>query len=116
MRANLTGMISKATRTLSVLLSLDRTEVGLQRHLGVYDDLALIREPDNEVGPLIRVAKQRLLLGKIAIFQHAGEFNHAPQLHLTPSAALNWRSQGVLELVGRLANTLLKLCERANLG
>ncbi len=92
-----------------------RAKIGLERHLRINHYLALVRQPYDQVGPLVGLAEQRLLFREIAVLQHAGELHNAAKLHLAPAAALNWGSERILQLIRRLPDPLLQLRQCAHL-
>ena len=85
----------------------ERRQIGLQRRLGVDHDLLLPGQLDQQIRPLLalRIA-ECLLLDKVAVLQHAGELDHAPQLNLTPATADGRRAQRPRQ-VGRLGLQLV---------
>ncbi len=59
---------------------------------------------NDEVGTQFAIlAFDRLLFTKIAVIEHAGEFDHAPQLDLAPTAAHGRLSQRTDEVAGLAA-------------
>ena len=78
---------------------LERAQVGVERRLGVDDDLLAARQPDDDVRPnpgLVVAALNRALLVEVAVLDHPGELDDALQLELAPAAA----DAGPLERVG----------------
>ena len=66
------------------VVAVDRVEVCLDRHLRVDDDRLAAGELDDEIGPEERalVIACRFLCPEVAVVEHAGELDDAPELHL----------------------------------
>jgi hypothetical protein len=82
-------------------LSLDRVEVGVERHPRVDGQPAAAREADHQVGPdrAVRVG-QVLLGGEVAVLGHPGGLDHVPQRQLSPLAAHPWPPEGLRQRAG----------------
>ena len=84
----------------------ERAEVGIERSLGVDDEIAFLRHVHDEVWPQHAVlARDPQLLGEIAVLGEPGELDDAPQAQLAPAAAYLGAAQGRRE-VARLAREL----------
>ena len=81
---------------------LERAQVGVERRLGVDDDLLAAGQPHDRRPAGSGHRRRRLnraLLGEIAVLDHPGELDDALQLQLAPAAA----DAGPLEGVGQPA-------------
>ena len=71
-------------------------EVGGQRHLGVQDDVPVVRHVHDEVGPASLAVG--VLCRVVGVLYEVAQFQHPLDLHLTPLAANLRLGKGVSEL------------------
>ena len=87
MRAHLVSMPAQMLAPLGLVAgSIHGGQVGLKRHLGIHHHLMTIGQVHDQVGPQPAVV-QGFLLHEIAVFDHAGQFDHALELDFAPAAA-----------------------------
>ena len=101
MRAHLARVLAEQRLARRFVRRFERAQIGVERRLGVDDDLLAAGQPHDHVGPdpAVVVALNRVLLDEIAVLDHAGELDDALQLQLAPAAA----DAGPLERVGEPA-------------
>ncbi len=88
MVADLTGVLPELAVALRLVLRFDRVEESRGRHLRVHHDVLAARQADDQVGrqaPAVGVG--RLLDVEVAVLEHPGRLDDAPQLELAPVAA-----------------------------
>jgi hypothetical protein len=83
--------------------------------MGVFastDDGSTTGQPHDEIRAdgLAVVVEERLLLGEIAVVEHAGHLDHAPQLHFPPTAAHVRLAKRLHEVARLLPQLHLCLC------
>ena len=115
MSADLSGVIFEMTGAVRFVLGFDGAEIRFERDFGVNHDHTLIGKANDEIGALIGFTKEGFLFSEIAVFEHAGHFDHTTELDFAPATALDRRAEGGFELVSGLTNALLKLRERLHL-
>ena len=87
-------------------------EIRLERNLRVDDDGAAAGQTDDEIGPLAAELREECrLLVEVAVRQHAGHLDDAPQLDFAPSAADRRRPQRAHQLLRLLAEAALLLVQ-----
>ena len=91
-------------------------EERLQRHLGVDHHVPGARQMHDHVGahPAVGAVLGHLLL-EVAVLDHAGHLDHAPQLHLPPSATRSRGAQSRDQVAGLGLQLVLGLGERPHL-
>ena len=100
MIAHLPRVIAKRAACAALVFGLLRRQIRLERDLRIDDDRAAARQLDDEVGPLAsELADERRLLVEVAVIEHAGELDDAPQLHFAPASAHGRRPQRADEIV-----------------
>ena len=81
-------VVAQMLLALVLVAGLVGVEHSLQRRLGVDDDVLAAGQADDQVRAQRRlVARDRGLLGEIAVPDHARELDHVAQLHLPPLPA-----------------------------
>ena len=108
MRAQLAGVLGLAHDTGLVVVGVEELQEGVERHLGVDDDLAAAGHVHDHVGaqPAF-VGRRRDLLVEVAVREHAGHLGHPAQLDLAPSPAGLRRPQRRHQVPGLLAQLLV---------
>ena len=88
MITNMPGVGNHALFLMVRIVGLKGVEISGKRHLRIYDHYTLVRQADDHVRALtLTVASfNRGLFFKIAVVDHAGHFDRAAKLHLTPLA------------------------------
>ena len=78
-----------------VVGGLGRAQVGVQRRLGIDHDQLAARQFHQQVGAQFAAVAvvAGLLLGEVAVLDHAGHFDHPRQLDLAPAPARGRRAQ-----------------------
>ena len=85
-----------------------RVEIRLERHLRVDDDGAAARQADDEIRTLpAELREERRLFVEVAVLEHAGHLDDAPQLDFAPAAAHRGRPQRAHELLRLFAQAAL---------
>ena len=90
MRANLLRVVGEQRLSRRLVWRLERFQIGVERRLGVDDDVLAAGQADDHIGThaAIRVdCRDRVLLLEVAVLDHAGELDDAFQLQLAPAAA-----------------------------
>ena len=102
MLARLPGVALEVDPALGFDLRLLGVEEGVERHLGVGDEAAPLRQQEAGVGPQAAVfGPQRLLQLEVDVLGHPGDLDAAAQLQLAPLAAGLRLAQRLLQ-AGRL--------------
>ena len=105
----LPGVGDEMHGALGLGLGLDGGEVGIERRLGVDDHTPSAGQADDEVGPSATVVGvARLLLDEVDVVQHAGELDHAAELHLAPAAARFGAAESLDQVAGLELEFLLR--------
>ena len=98
MGPHLRGMVPQACLPDIRLGGLDGLEVGEQRRFRVDDDAAAAGQGHDEVGTEERgIGREGLLDFEVAVFFHARELDHSPELDLAPPAPHLGRAQGLYQ-------------------
>src|SRR6185503_1151369 len=85
MSSNVTSMIFELGGSDRFIRGLERFVVGFDWRFRIHDDQAIVREPDDHIGPRASVfGSNRLLLTEVAITNHTRKLDNAAKLHLTP--------------------------------
>jgi len=85
---DLLGMLRERGGARLFALRLDRGEVGIHWGFGVHHDLAAAGQAHDEVrAQAAGVGVLADLFFEVAVFEHAGHLDHAPELQLAPAAA-----------------------------
>ena len=94
-----------------------RRQIRVDRHFRVDDDARVAGELDDEVRRLAAAVLGRdgRLLDEVALLEHAGQLDDAPELEFAPFAAHVGRTQRAAQAVGRRAELFLRLDERSEL-
>ena len=88
MVANLARVIGQAGAAGFFVTGFESVEEGLQWRLGVDDNILAAGQLHHQIGTQPSgFCGHRLLLGEIAIGEHAGDLDHAAQLNLAPASA-----------------------------
>jgi hypothetical protein len=115
--AHLAGVAVQRLLADLVVGGFERVEVAVHRRFGIDDDGFPAGQPDDEVGrSRLPSSWWNAVLGfEIAVFLHAGEFDHAAELHLAPLAAAGRLAQRLDERGGLALQAELALAEGADL-
>ena len=99
MDADLPGVVLELCRPRRLVGRLQGLEIGLERRLGVDDDVLPVGKPDDHVGPQTAVfGRCRLLLDEVAVLDHPGHLHDPLELDLAPAAADGGRAEGPDEI------------------
>ena len=116
MGANLRGVISKVLGLLRFRSIGQPLEVHARR-FRVDDDPPIARKPDDHVWrQTAALGSFRYLFEEIAVAEHSGHLDRAPQLHLSPVAADVWRSQRLHQTAGLVAKLPVDAAQLRDLG
>ena len=86
--ANLACVGVEMSGNLIRVVGFEGLEVTFERRLGIDHDGAPVRQLDHEVGPQQSIfGGYAVLLEEVAVGDHAGELDDAPELKLSPAAA-----------------------------
>ena len=116
-RADLAGVAVQRFLADGVVGGFERVEVAVHRRLGIDDDGLAAGQADDEVGAefFAFVGGGAVLGFEIAVFLHAGEFDHAAELHFAPLAAAGGLAEGFDERGGLALEAELAFAEGADL-
>ena len=86
-RPDLTGVLDEQALPRLLVWRIQRTEICIERHFRIDDDVLAAGELDNDIGtdPSV-VPSDGLLLGEVTVLHHPGELDHPLQLQLAPAA------------------------------
>ena len=101
MRAHQTRMIFQSRAANLVVCRGNRFVESIERYFRVNHDRAVAGKTDDHVRPDAAVfSRDCFLFEKVAILQHARQFDDAPQLNLAPTPANVRRAQGFNQVSG----------------
>jgi hypothetical protein len=95
---------------------LDGGQVGIQRCLGINNNVAAIGQADDHVraqAPGIGV--HRFLFAEVAVFDHPGKFGQPLECHFTPLSAYLGTAQGLDQIAGLVLQQTVGLGEHLQL-
>ena len=93
-----------------------RVEIVRDRCLGIHHDGLAGRQLDDQIRPQVAgFGAHRLLLGEVAVVQHARHLHDAAQLDLAPLAPRDRRAQGLHQVRGLRPELLARIEELAHL-